>query len=88
MIAHQVFISVELGLHSIWRRLHMGLADQHHDSPFRPFLRRRDKMKKMIWIILAIAIGLSGCLSFAPVEPGEDRPWDGLHDPYQIRGIK
>ena len=47
-------------------------------------------MKKMIWIILAIAIGFSGCLSFAPIEPGEgeNRPWDGLHDPYQKRGIK
>lgn len=40
-------------------------------------------MKKMIWIILAIAIGCSGCLTF---DPGSNRPWDGLHDPYQIKG--
>jgi hypothetical protein len=43
-------------------------------------------MKKMIWIILAIAIGLSGCLSFAPAGPDENRSWDGLHDPNLRRG--
>jgi hypothetical protein len=47
-----------------------------------------DRMKNMLWIILAIAMGLSGCLSYAPVDPLETRPWDGLHDPYQTRGVK
>ena len=48
-----------------------------------------DDMKKMIvCMVLAMVMGISGCLSFAPVGPGENRPWDGLHDPYQKRGIK
>jgi hypothetical protein len=46
-------------------------------------------MKKMIaCIILAMVMGISGCLSFAPIDPGEDRPWTGLHDPYQKKGIQ
>ena len=47
--------------------------------------RRMDDMKKMIvCMVLAMVMGISGCLSFAPVEPGDNRPWDGLHDPYRI----
>jgi hypothetical protein len=42
-------------------------------------------MKKMIaCMVLSMVMGISGCLSFAPVDPGDNRPWDGLHDPYRI----
>ena len=48
-----------------------------------------DDMKKIIaCLVLAIVMGISGCISSSPVEPGENRPWDGLHDPYQLRGVK
>jgi hypothetical protein len=54
-----------------------------------PEIWRMDEMKKIIaCMILAMVMGISGCLSFAPVDPGENRPWDGLHDPYQNRGIR
>lgn len=50
---------------------------------------RMDDMKKMVvCMILAMVMGISGCLTFAPVDPGEERPWNGLHDPYQKRGIQ
>lgn len=46
-------------------------------------------MKKMIvCMVLAMVMGIGGCLTYAPVDPLETRSWDGLHDPYQIRGVK
>jgi len=44
-------------------------------------------MKKVIaCMILVMVMGISGCLSYSPIDPDENRPWNGLHDPYQLKG--
>jgi hypothetical protein len=49
--------------------------------------RRTDDMKKLIiFIVLAIVMGISGCVSSSTVNSNEDLPWNGRHDPYQLRG--
>lgn len=46
-------------------------------------------MKKiLVGLLLLVSILISGCVSWAPVAPDEERPWYGLTDPNQRRGIR
>jgi len=48
--------------------------------------RTADMKKLIVCMVLAMVMGISGCLSYSPVDPDENQPWNGRHDPYQIRG--